>query len=373
MSIKSIALGVLVIGFPLCGQVAEAQVEIRPIKPEIGTTTSLAWSGWTRAGYGSPDATPAVDGVEQALRALDGERRDSHTFRFDPTVAGTDGVRINSHAQGVTRLPGVGNNNWLVVSKADSDRGQAGLIFVDYQFVSDGRSWKYADRRDGDSGQARYFHGQTESDHPGGIQVCGKTLAVPYGNGTRAWVAFYDVSDPHNVREVSRLTLPGQPTFHQVAFTRLSSGHYLVFAGAQNDASGWFYQSTGTSPTHMGEWKQVSFWQQSQLAPSPGKWRNYQSMNFLVDKKDGTIFLVGMGGDNRSNYLDVFRVERNGFSAPRMTWTMDKGIRTRAGGATLRAGGGLHVTPGGREVVLYAIEKAQGFGSRLMVEEFRDQ
>ena len=138
---------------PLCAaiigvattQTVCAQVTVRPSRPATAQVMSLSLKGWTKAAYGSADAMPAVDGVEQALRALDSGRRESHQFPFDTSVAGTDSARIKSHAQGVARLAGVGDNNWLVFSKADSDRGQAGLIFVNYQLRSDGRAWKYAE------------------------------------------------------------------------------------------------------------------------------------------------------------------------------------------------------------------------------------
>ena len=344
--------------------------------PAAGTTTAVSNDllGWTREVYGSGLAPAPVRGVERALKALDCEsRREGHQFPFVVDIAGTDRVKLTTHAQGVARLAGVGRENWLVFTKSDEEHGQAGMIFVDYPLTSDGRAWKHADRSEGDTGRTRHFHGQTESTHPGGIQVCGRLLAVPFGDGrNRAWVTLYDISNPAAAREVSRVSIE-HPIVHAAALTRLNNGQYLIFALAQNDASGWFYQSSGTTPDDLGRWRLLSFWQKDELRPEPGKWRTYQNINFLVDGEAGVIFLVGMGGRGRDGYLDVFRVAREGAGAVTLLWTMNRGLRTRMGGASLRAGGGIHVTPGGRETVLYVIEKAQTFTRKLTVEEFHDK
>jgi hypothetical protein len=157
----------------------------------------------------------------------------------------------------------------------------------------------------------------------------------------------------------------------------LSNRRYLLFVvGPSGDKEGWFFTSKGTNVATT-TWRFRQHWTSKATLNSaghlaPGKWRTFQSANFVTEAPTGELYLVGMketSGARKRNGLFIYRVTMH---RGRLTFLFEgkKAVRTRIGGATFRAGGSIHVGPRG-EVVAYAIEKAQGFARTLTLEEFR--
>jgi hypothetical protein len=368
-------------------------IEYLPPKQDIPSLTT----GDTHCQYGERDCNVCVQDVRTAYDALNTGRRDSHVFRFDPSVTGTDRIRLNQHIQGMARIPGLANDNWIVFSKHDQNEPhQAGLVLVEYPAInSDGDAWKHAERTS-DRGDAQHFFTNADTDHPGGMQITGKVLAVGMDCDSdpicseRAWVDFYDLAQADHgvVTQLHRLVLDGSrgeahqfppgavpsdekaSKAHYVSVVKLASGHFLLFVVGAKDNRGWFYVTDSSNLNADTTWTYLQYWHASHTMPS-GRWSTYQNGNFITECSTGDIYFFGMKEAlGRRNHLDLYRLERE--EQFRFHWVARKVVWNRFGGCSLRGGGSVHVTPDRNEIVLYCIEKNQRHGPNMTLEEFRD-
>ena len=171
----------------------------------------------------------------------------------------------------------------------------------------------------------KYWDTADHLEHPGGMQVIGSTLAVSWedlSNGHPAEVRFYNVSDPTDVTEMSRLVLDGsrgeqdQTTSSSrstgVAIHRLHDLRYLMFvSGSSSGADGWFYISNNTRLDATTQWQYVHYWSwQSSAALNTSSrtadWGYWQNFQFISDCTTNDLYLAAMGSVGNSG-LDRVR------------------------------------------------------------------
>lgn len=132
-----------------------------------------------------------------------------------------DGIIVSEyakadHAQGIVRLPGLGDENWMAISMSNLvGENPGGLIFLRLDQVAghDGEVFDQQEEGDRDLNRAQAFY-EVEAVHPGGIQTVGQMLAVAVSNDPDPentpeldwrfpdeYVAVYDVSDPTFISE----------------------------------------------------------------------------------------------------------------------------------------------------------------------------
>jgi hypothetical protein len=198
----------------------------------------------------------------------------------------------------------------------------------------------------------------------------------PNAADANAFVSFIDARDPSSPVFVSQLTLDGA---HQetpmtglscAALTRLDDGHYLLMAYRYSESHpgigrALLFRTTTPFLNANSDWSRVS-----ELTIGhglPGDW--YESIENIafLSQRDGALFLATLTGKFTDNHVRVYRLSDQ---ADALTFCTEKFVRTLPGRGTLRAGGGLHVTPSG-ELVLYAVQQAGGSQIRdMMIEEF---
>lgn len=332
--------------------------------------------GDTQAAYGHGEGNPALDDVSRRLVAIDGAS--CHGFFFNPEVR----VWPWAHLQGITRLPVVCSEPWFVISKHHhKDAKQAGLLFVRYPNCKSKGEPFYRDKQPGGPGvgQLARFWARTLSEHPGGLQSCGRLLAVAqeFENKERcAFVTFVDARDPERPSLLPRLVLDGSHGEAKLsgstsaALTRLHDGHYLLMVYRyQSNTPGrvrivCFRSSTAFLNANSG-WQLI--WDRGPGAPLPGEWIETTENIALLNQADGRIFLAALRGKGTNNHVDLYRLNDDGCG---ISFVTSKAIRTLPGRGTLRAGGGLYIAPSG-ELVLYAVQQAGGGPVRdMMIEEF---
>lgn len=330
----------------------------------------------TQTQYGLADANPALDDVAASLAALDGLA--SYGFFFNPELR----VRARAHLQSVARLPGPAGEPWFVISKHHhADAAKAGFLFVRFpRCRSDGEALERAGQAGGPGvGVLARFWGHGRSEHPGGLQQCGRVLAVaqdPLAPGATAYVSLVDARAPESPAFMGQLALDGTHGETRMgglscaALTRLDDGHALLFAyryssNRPEQLRGLLFRSTGPGLSAATSWRSVG--ELTRGAGFPSGWVDGVENMALINQTDGAIFLAALRGRAADNHIDLYRMSEDGSA---LSHVMTKFLRTRPGRATLRAGGGLHITPQ-RGLVLYAVQQGGGSARReMMIEEF---
>ncbi len=356
---------------------------------EPGFSDLETLSGDTTCPYGSASCLPCVADVLAQINDLKTEEDDSGEFNFRNKANGIN-FSLLKHAQGIARIPGCGSENVFVITRHHTTRtagnGIISIVFPEVQSGGDGFMGSGIDKSN--SGEIVQLFSTNDNRHPGGCQIIGQTLLVTHESGVRdmkdkSWISFYDVSNPADMRETSRLYMDGTDILGQtypltpagqadaVGIAKLEDGRYLLLAmesrrRMKNDVA-WFFVST-TNDLNNTEWEFRQFWQQTELIPGRKDWRVYENINLVTNCSDGQIYLLGFHGVGRNNYLDVFSLNLDLKDRIIVKRVLIKAIRTRLGGASFRAGGTVHVTPA-NDLVLYGIEKAE-LGFWMMIEEF---
>lgn len=351
--------------------------------------------GNTRCSYGAADCSVCVHDVERAFWAIDTGTRDSHKFPF--SAVELDSVGPRDHTQGICRVPGVGQDNYLIITKK-GEKGQ--VLVVEYPGIrSDGGAWKHADRTS-DWGEIRTVYEHPEFDHPSGVQPAGKIVAValecsdaPTCQG-KAAVEFYDASKLPDLKLLSRLDLDGSqgepeqgrglgqrlPDAAFASMAKLADGRHLVLIAGRDSQYGWLYVSSGRRIGPSTRWTYLQTWRGDtvqQVGWWPDDSKAYQSGNFITECDTGRLYFVGMRKYRfgRQDRMELYRVGTQGDGELQLyRLGASKDVSTRAGGCDLRAAGFMHPTSDRRELVLYCLQKGNLFiDPKLNVEEFRDK
>ena len=328
--------------------------------------------GYSDCEYGTGQCQPCVDNVLQQIERLATEKGKSYTYQFPNRDLG---IRFSplKHAQGVARIPGLDNENWLVIPRHHHRQmEQAGMISLEFPSLeSKGAAWK-----NNSVGQMKALFSTKDNEHPGGCQIIGQTLVVAHENGAahlpaQSWLSFYDVAQPTKITEVNRFYMDGSDANETsfpliakgqatcVAITRLQNEHYLLFAldgrRSLRRKKGWFFLSTHTDLATT-DWEYRQLWQQQETLPNGDVWRAYESLHLLADCKNGQLYLCCFNGSKTNNAIDVFELTFSPKGKIVLQKVLEKTVNTRSGGASFRAGATFHITPD-QQLVLYTVEK----------------
>jgi hypothetical protein len=370
-------------------------------------TEASPFTGDLQCAYGAADCNPCVPDVRSAFLRLGGGASAKFRYRsrenqsLPPLNKVLPGFTFTDHVQSFARVPGVGDENWLVGTRSQPNQpnGRAGFFMVHMSALagSGGEAFAAVNRQVSAKNQGtEFFYPMYGTDHPGGAQVLGRIYAIGAecaGNqffnkylgkcSGVPFVEFYDLSDPSRVQKINRLTLDGARGEHQqrlnaqrgnkgyataVALTRLSDKRYLLLAlGKDRRAEGWFYVSDGPSISATTEWRYLQYWSRRSAEPSRYSWgRGYQNINFVNECETGQIYAVAMGLDRTEQRADLFRLIGKAESDSPSTSSSQGEQRSLSFNheaeitlrpfdgnyCSVRAGSGVHVTPSGK-MILY--------------------
>ena len=340
--------------------------------------------GDTTCSYQNVECTPCITNLSKQLEDLSPT---TEVYRFPSQK---DGLKLNlfGHPQGIARIPNCQSENWFVIPKNHPrSESEAGVLSI--RFPTDKSHAGIPSQFTGELGDIVHFYSTEDNIHPGGCQIVGQYLAVAHEGTSNdldypGWISLYDVSDPEGIEECNRLIFNGEDVNGNryamtangqadcVGISKLENGHYLMFALESRRRSsvdvGWFFISTSTD-IKTTEWEYLQFWTQEDLIPSKKELRTYENIALVTECTTGNICLLGYYGNGRSNGIDVFGLELNSEGVITIEKLFDKKIKTRAKGATFRAGASIYVNSD-REIVLYSIEKTPS-DNMLLIEEFR--
>ncbi len=349
--------------------------------------------GYTQGQYGEKDCNPSIKNVPAALKSISGEKGESQFLSLDNNKANIPPVGITTHAQGVARIPGTENENWLVFTKSGDKPKEAGMIFVRFaKLQSNGKAWAATTHKDPSwhkgASQSFYKDQSHNQDHPGSIQMLGRTLVVGSDGKDGTLIDFYDASNPYRPQHLSRLHIDGSQgereiqaggkgaSAHFVSAAKLRDGRFLLFVARHNRdllkyprGKGWFYISNSKTIDKETQWKYISF------SPYTPKGNAYQSANLLTDKQTGNLYLAMMRPELlQKNYIDLWQLTphdnaQHPDDVIDLKLKMTKTLWTRATGGTFDAGGGIHVTPEGK-IAVYMIDRWQDFSGNINLDEY---
>jgi hypothetical protein len=310
------------------------------------------------------------------------------------------------HIQGVGRIAGLGNNEYLVFthSTKSDDPGKSGALAVVRMGASQSsKGFALGDMREGD-GKDQNTQNRTvartysDSNHPGGLATLGHYVFVadwcqPHGNykwcHKRSQYAFevYDVSEVHRnavlnshppVRIIDRsVKIEGdekrQASTATVAATRLRDGHYLVGIGRSGGQNYEYFLSDTTQLLPTTAWSSLG-------DPDPiQKWGEGAAM--VNECGTGDVYLVQIEKSADKLYdtqqskdeLHLFKLEQVSNSpAIRHNYIKSRTFRCSDGTAwcDFDKGGGLYVSPKGN-LYLYATDAQQAKSTeRFRMVEF---
>jgi uncharacterized protein with LGFP repeats len=245
------------------------------------------------------------------------------------------------HVQGISRLPGVDGENWIVgtVAHADSARNanlealnkRFGGFFLAQLAPIDGHSGEafyHIDRGLRYSGsEVKYWYPVTNTDHPGGLQMLGQTMVVaadcarsPGCKGqhfAQNFVDFYNLTDPANAKHIHRFPLDGsqgepgqfpstsseQGGVTAPAVVKMQNGRYLMFILGSGGHQGWLYVSNTPYINNNTQWLYIQDWTTAHVLPDDRHWLGsggsritskpaIESVGFVTDCQTGFIYLL---------------------------------------------------------------------------------
>ncbi len=298
-----------------------------------------------------------------------------------------------SHVQSIARIPGLLGENWFVLSRSrPGNNGSAGFFLVELGDF-DGHGGQPLARSSSDPAPnriTRYYYPISGTDHPGGLQMIGKVMAITASCdtgeacGRRVFVDFYDLVNPGDARNIGHLELngaqrePNQPSHAtSVAVAKLRNGHYLLFVhGKDNRYEGWFYLSGGDRTTLSSNWQFFRYWQATGegIVPAGAFNGKYQNTAMLTECGTGNPEFMGPLDEGHA-IMDLFRIEVVG-DMLRLRRVGHRIMDSGDGGyCSFRAGAMPHVTPSGGLALYCTAHKANTniFGnadSKLKMSEF---
>lgn len=350
---------------------------------------SVDWLKGANCAYGTFGCNVCVPDVPGRFKRASGSKDVRHGFGFDPNYYADNGPHPDDfapgdHIQGITRIPGLGNENWLALSRNARDAGDGAFYLTGYPQISGhGDAWKWAERSTRNPTSMSHFYYRVPGvNHVGGLQALGPMLFAPFdcdeGLSCNAGVNIYDVRDPGQAQLLSTLSIDNsRGELHRsdgdlssraaaVGAVRLENGQTLLFVrGREADAAGWFYKSLETTIDANTHWELVTTWRNSDL-PSGTAWHPWETVNLVSDCNDGSIYAVMMGTTDNKSFL--YRVVGSLRTESSLTFQLagSRGLNTSGPLTSTRFGGGVHVTPNGN-FVSYVTDRHP----TVEIEEFR--
>jgi hypothetical protein len=339
----------------------------------IASASALTLKGDPSCAYGTKGCNACVNNVREAFKNIGDDR--SHRHSFHNNGLGNERWRIADHIQSVARIPGLDQENWMVMTRGGEHKGEGGLYLVPFRDIrSNGGAWKHADSRKSDSSQEAIFHPVYDTIHSGGVQPLGTLLFVANecGSGCDGQVDVIDVSNPKEVKIVSKLLVAREELSlvneHEqmrskassVASVKLTDGRYLTYVGGRiSGRYGWFYASDSTQINEQTNWSYLNNFHSAD--DKKMSWGGWENAAFLTECGSGDIYYVGMG-ERKSRaqlYKVIERDQKLGFEFVAKK-NLDGSLLN-----SMRLGGGIHITPE-HELVMYSSTR---HGKRI--NEFR--
>ena len=308
----------------ICASLALLLLCVRPaLAGRPGPPSADELVGDTTCPFGARDCNRCVRGVREAVAGL--QPAPTAAVRYSSMAAQRlppYGARLaafaanDSHLEGIARLPLLDDSSWVVLSRARPGRiGGGGFFLAHLGDVPDHHGAPFGSARkpvryispNPEQRRTTYYHPIDGSDHPGGLQLVGQTLALAVScaaaDGCRGqtFVQLDDLSHPA-ARDtlLQRVPLFRQGEPHRathatsVAMAKLRDGTYLMFVQGKDDKrEGWFYRSDRPELGPDTEWRFVDYFR-----GGPSWDGRYQSTSLLTDCDSGKLYLLGTG--NRS-------------------------------------------------------------------------
>lgn len=331
------------------------------------------------AAYGTYGCNTCVTDVDETFKKASGSRHKRKSYQFAPTYGPLNGVAkperyatnkvgiTKDHVQGITRIPGLGYENYFAMTRNARKGIDGGLYIGKLDGIrSDGGSWAAARTQFSNRATRYSYHRLRGLNHGGGLQALGSMIFVAAdcneGQTCNAQIKIIDARQPERPKEINALVIDGKQNelsssqtrtaagktinVHSnaaaVAAIRLQSGHYLVFI--RGGASyGWFYISTTPGIGKYTKWKFLDFWHQDDLKRG-AKWVSFENINFIADC-EGYIYMVGMGTSDNTSALyrltctngNIKSFLNNHSAKPRFNfeYISSRGLNTDAPGANV--------------------------------------
>lgn len=324
--------------------------------------------------YGEFGCSPCVNDVNGRFEEISGRRSERETFRFPADNRSLNNypapsLRVKSHAQGVSRLSGVGDENWMVLSHSGKELGDTGIYLFTFDWLrSLGEAWVFGDILDNFA--RRYFYYPFENfNHAGGVDTLGGLLIVALdcnrSESCDAEIQFLDVSRPWAPRYLSSIKMnfdefEGRPIDYNLhagaaGGARLADGRMLVYVrGSNQGAFGQFFISKNQDIRHG--WSLVSAWKKEKL-PEGTPWYSWENTSFVTECGTKNLYMIGSGTmRSRFNLYQVVWDEKKGHRSLNFKFKAAKRLRTGRLLTGARNGGGVHITPHG-ELVFYVTDR----------------
>jgi hypothetical protein len=327
--------------------------------------TPFAMKGYNSSTYGSQYYNRCANNVVASFNAIPTTVNGKILYKsmggqqlppFNATLH-TFGAQTN-HIQGIARLPGVGDNRWVAVTRAhDVDR--AGLFLVNLGDLggTDGTRFGNSSGDPSSVRASKYYYPIAGVAHPGGIQAVGKYVAVGVeAPSAPSFVEFFNFSTPgSSTASIQRFYLWGDQAENPpparvvggVGMTRLSDGRYLISVLGKDDSNDvWFYVSDTTSITASTYWSYLEHFR----PVSSGA----QNVALITECGTGDIYLLATGnteyplpGSDDNNTANLWRVTYTDFTVS-LTSAAVRNFNSGSGDyCTFRAGASPYVDPNG--------------------------
>jgi len=322
-----------------------------PNNPSLSDTyTKMPITADVTTRYGTYGCNTCVPDVPAAFGRASGSHKMRKSYKFAPKHGPLNGVAkpekfaqeviiSNDHIQGITRLSGVGNENYFAMTRNARKGIDGGLYIGKFDGIkSNGGSWASARTQTSNTATKYSYHRFRRLNHAGGLQALGSMIFVAADCNEKqicdAQIKIIDASQPERPKEINALVIDGKQNelspsqtrtaagktikvssnAAAVAAIRLQNKHYLVFV-RRGSSDGWFYISTTPYIKKDTKWKFLDFWHRDDLKRGT-KWYSYENVNFIADC-NGSIYMVGMGTSDNVSALYRLTSRYNSYTKKR--------------------------------------------------------
>ncbi len=347
------------------------------------------------------------------IRARENESLPPFPMDFLPRL--DNDLHQGNHVQGINRLPG-SDHRWIAISAGTPKKREdlsAGFILAhlgDIPGNSGDRFLSPRQNRDtykdnpSDRRAFEYFYPVGGADtnptyttsHPGGIQLVGNLLFVPYKarETHQGYIDIWNVAVPSRAKLLQTVPLPHWRNDQKrtgalyVAATRLANGKFLMLVNRGDKGQMSLFMSNTDRISAGTAWKKISDpdfsafsdWYAGACKVGFGEKMAYQNANFVTDCSTGDLYLLAMrqkcgqllkGGVfwNANNSVHLFKFELN----VDQQLKLQKVDAIQPNGESedwceMRGGSGIYVTPT-KEMILYCSRGIVGKKGNLKFSE----
>lgn len=225
--------------------------------------------------------------------------------------------------------------------------------------------------------------------HPGGIQICGDILVIPfegrrYDSLPQGVVKFYSLADPENPIELVHAgPIEKDHNIGVTGLTRLAGGHYfLALTWGANRNVQFFRSSTTDLLDPATIWEFIVDVPDDDIPGWPVNFGEgigqYQTMNF-IDGADGSLYMFVARNTTQASTEDraaLYRVDTDGATYVTMTQSVAETnfYCSPWNGASVQcnflAAAGAYVSPSGQLIIYAAEHYDDGPGGSIKLAEF---